>query len=365
MTVRVIYMPLEPYPERYTELLTAWTTSRFSADPEIKLETVVGTPIGSTGIQTGQVLDAHGRSHWSLTQMAALIARLRVEPATKRTVVYFDDMFTPGYEALPYLLDQLPKEQRPKIVARNHAQSVDPDDFVFKMRHWMRHYEEIVYRTASSIVCASTVHKELMEVANLPGDVRVLGLPYDRDDVRARVPQLPEKRQQVIYSSRFDAEKQPHFFLDVVRAVHIQRPDIGFVVCTGGEQVRSNDPSAVERLYGSAVRIVTRATKAAYYGELAASRVQLNTARQDFISYTAIEASTFGVPTLAPAFRSFPETLRNRAQTLYVPWSVEEAADKLIKLVDGGDDPTETAVLADEQHGCLDRIAALFKELCA
>ena len=41
------------------------------------------------------------------------------------------------------------------------------------------------------------------------------------------------------------------------------------------------------------VRVVTKATKLDYYTELANSRVQLNTARQDFISYTAIEASTF------------------------------------------------------------------------
>jgi hypothetical protein len=98
---------------------------------------------------------------------------------------------------------------------------------------------------------------------------------------------------------------------------------------------------------------------------LAASRVQINTARQDWVSYTAIEASAFGTPTLAPCFRSFPEALRSRPQVLYVPWSLDDACAKLCHLLFNSESAAEdVGVLAAYHDGTLDRIAQLIKQLC-
>lgn len=357
--MNVIYLPLEPYPERYTELLTNWTIRRLQ-QRNVPFRVISGQSLGS-GIRTGRVLDAHGRAHWALTQMAELTRYLQDNPTDLHTVIYFDDMFTPGYEALPYILDQL--DDYATIVARNHAQSVDPDDFVFPMRRWMRPFEHLVYHSASAIVCASTVHREMMDTAMLgPAKVHVLGLPYDEDDVASRGPiNAAKMKRQVIYASRFDAEKQPHFFLDVVENLS----SCDFIVCTGGQQLRSNDASAVRRAGRLAERgrlkIYTGCSKADYYRHLAESEVQLNTARQDFISYTAIEASTFGVPTLAPAFRSFPECLENNPRQLYVPWSVSDCVERLEGLLETPEDPAVVHRLSAQQHRSLDRIIDLFE----
>jgi len=366
--MRVYYLPLEPYRERYTELLTNWTERRFRSR-DIAFKTVYGQRLGE-GINVGQVLDAHGRSYWSTTQIAALVREMQGESDLSDAVIYLDDMFTPGYAALPYIVRQMPESRRPRIYARNFAQSVDPDDFTFPMRDWMRPYEEMLYATASGVICASTIHRELMEIARLPTHhVHVLGLPYDEVDVRARlVGSLKahgDRPRRVVYASRLDREKQPWFFLDVVDAVHRTMPEVEFVVCTGSTNPRSNDPESLMRLRQYAecgrIRLAAGLTKADYYRIVADSRVQLNTARQDFISYTAIEASTFGTPTLAPAFRSFPECLRNRASQLYAPWSVEEASEKLKRLLVDGDDPAEVSVLSANQHASLDRIISLFQ----
>jgi glycosyltransferase involved in cell wall biosynthesis len=365
----IYYLPLEPYPERYTELLTNWTITRFNARG-VPVTVVLGQRLPDEGIRVGQVLDAAGRSHFALTQVAELVKAL---PAmTCDDVIYFDDMFTPGYEALPYILMQLPVVRRPRIFARNHAQSVDPDDFTFPMREWMRHFEQVVYRTATGIICASTVHKELMEVAMLDScPIHVLGLPYDENDVRRLAGPLPgwhQRPRQVVYSSRLDREKQPHFFMDIVD--RLAPKGFSFHVCTGSKEPRSNDPSAVERLLAmeakGRVTIHRATTKARYYEVVKNSRVQLNTARQDFVSYTAIEASSLGTYTLAPAFRSFPETFDNNADFLYVPWSVQEACEKLELLATlgprmAGDDTHESLVgkLSAYQHAALDRIIDL------
>jgi glycosyltransferase involved in cell wall biosynthesis len=362
----IYYLPLEPYPERYTELLTRWTEDRFR-QRGVEFTTILGTRMpANDGIKIGQVLDGPGRCHFALTQMAALTKYI---PAmTRDDVVYFDDMFTPGYEALPYVFAQMPEKARPRIYARNHAQSVDPDDFTFPMRSWMRCFEHLVYKTADGIICGSTVHKELMQVALLDKDchIDVLGLPYDQHDVlriAGPVPSWQSREKRVVYSSRLDKEKQPHFFFDVLLAVRRLRPDIVFEVCTGSKELRSNAALAVDRALaleaGGHLVVHRGTTKETYYGVVKNARVQLNTARQDFISYTAIEASTLGTVTVAPAFRSFPETFANDHRVLYVPWSVADAAELVIRRVDSQIHPADVGQLSHLQHRTLDRIIDL------
>jgi len=368
--MRVFYLPLEAYQERYTESLAGWTIGRFSANPKMDVTVVEGNLLPGGGeIKTGAVLDAHGRSYWSATQIAALVATLRRDGASSEDVIYMDDMFTPGYEAIPYILSQTPASCRPKLFARNHAQSVDPDDFTFRMRAWMRPYEEMLYASADGVICASSAHAEAMKIAMLDqhrASIHVLGLPYDHNAVRSLYPApvlpLDERPLQVIYCSRFDAEKQPHLFMDIVEA---SDPQIKFVMCTGGLEVRSS-ATALERLSqlerSGRVHVLRGCTKSGYYEQLANSRVQLNTARQDYISYTAIEASSFGTPTLAPAFRAFPQTLRNNLRHLFVPWSLEDAVAKLDALVMLPQLSDSDGWLAKTQHATLDRIAALFND---
>jgi len=368
--MKVYYLPLEAYRERYTECLTGWTCARFRGRPGIDLTVVNGVlmPGGGT-IKSGAVLDAHGRSYWSTTQVAALVSELYKGECTSDDVIYLDDMFTPGYAALPYILSQTPRRERPRLFARNHAQCVDPDDFTFKMRRWMRSYEHMVYQSANSVICASSVHKEAMEVAMLDmcrAEIEVLGLPYDSAAVRQRgwlAPVVPasQRPHKVIYSSRFDAEKQPHFFMDIVES---SDPSIEFVLCTGSDTVRSSLPSALERLAAleksKRITVHRGCTKPDYYAHLASSRVQLNTARQDYVSYTALEASTFGTSTLAPAFRSFPEALRNNDQHLFVPWSISDAVAKLANLVAEPPPSGEDGWLARVHDLTLDRIIGAF-----
>lgn len=339
--MRLIYLPIEPYEERYTYQLLTWTVARAKQRPEINLTVIEGSPLTQT-IETGLVLDAYGRTHYALTQTANLVKLLQGERLSRGDVIYIADMFHPGWEALPYILAQLPGAQRPALVTRCMAQSVDPYDFTFPMRAWMRHYECLVAETASIIFVASTVHKQMLEAA-IPGlhpwQVVVTGLQFDSQEVRARVPQVPnwhDRPRRIVFTSRFDREKQPHFWMDLVETAK-QEPnalqDMEFAVCTGAASLRSNDPTAVKRArYLQAAKLMTvheGLTKNKYYDILANSRVQFNCALQDFVSNTLNEAAALGTPSLLPAYLSFPEAAFNDRRMLYVPWSLTDALAQL------------------------------------
>ena len=86
-------------------------------------------------IHVGQVLDAHGRSYYSLHQMANLVAILHDEDVgiNCNDAIFSEDLFQPVIQHC-YILAQLPPEKGPQVFTRCLAQSIDPDDFVHPMR---------------------------------------------------------------------------------------------------------------------------------------------------------------------------------------------------------------------------------------
>lgn len=356
--MKILYAGLEPYRERYTEQLTHWV-SLAACRAGVSLEPVEGER-GSGLIETGVVLDAHQRARWGLVQTSRLIGRLPDFGASDW--VWLDDLFHPGYEALAYVLAQTPVAARPRLVVRNWAQSVDPDDFTHAMLAWMRPYEEMVVRTSALVLVASDAHADMWRGAGLAGqpgqaDLLKVGLPFNSGEVRHLAPPAIDwaaRPRRVVYSSRLDREKQPHFLMDLVEQL---AGEMEFVVCTGSAAPRSNDPGVLARLGGLAdrglVRVAAGLSKRQYYAELSAARVQLNTARQDFVSFTALEASALGVATLAPCFRSFPEELP--PAQLYAPWSLADAAGRLRELAGLPGAPPGVGALAARHDGTLDR----------
>ena len=114
------YMGLEPYEGRYTLQLQQWSEAAFR-ERGIDYEVVTGTTLdNSKAIVTGQVLDAHGRSFYSLTQMATLVQKMKNGEVTSEDAIFFEDMFTPGIESLPYIMDHLQVNPRWRISLQMH-----------------------------------------------------------------------------------------------------------------------------------------------------------------------------------------------------------------------------------------------------
>ena len=358
---KLYYMGLEPYEGRYTLQLQHWSEEVFKRRG-IEYEVIHGELLDtSKSIVTGQVLDAHGRSYYSLTQMAKLVAKMKAGEVTWEDTIFFEDMFTPGMEALPYIMDQTTPEFCPNVWVRCLAQTIDPDDFlhVWHMEEWMSKYEHMVNTFVKGVLASNEEMVAHMKIAgwNVPIH-NISGLAFGKEEVQSRVPvrkDFHNRKRRVCFAARFDQEKQPNFFMDMIERLKPYH-DIEFCVLSGGP-LRSNDELILQRAreleQKGMLTIHENLKKNEYYEILADSRVLFNCALQDWVSNTASEADALGTNCLYPAYRSFPETFANDSECLYIPWSCEDADTKLIKLLNK---PRQNlGKLSDWTNGTIDR----------
>lgn len=342
------YFGIEPYEQRYTLQLTDWNVRAFK-QRGINYHIVPGLTLdASKKIVVGQVLDAHGRSYYALSQVMHIIDLMRQGKINHQDVLYFEDMFHPGFESLGYVINQVDRANRPRIFVRCLAQTIDPDDFVhvWNMSSWMGHYEkmvnDIVAFSDGAILASNEEMVANMKIAGWTAPIyNVSGLAFDSNEVRSRIDnyrEFTDRKMQVVFASRWDREKQPNFFMDIIDKWHATYPSkkVSFVVCAGGP-LRSNDDSYMPRtekmIESGKLTVYENLKKNAYYEILNNSRVLLNTALQDWTSNCVSEADALGCNVLYPAYRSFPEIFANDASRLYVPWSIDDAVEKLDTLL--------------------------------
>lgn len=339
--MKIYYMGLEPYVGRYTLQLQDWTERAFKRRG-VEYVVVPGSTLdNSMAISVGQVLDAHGRSFFALSQMMNLVQLMRQGEVTADDAIFFEDMFQPGIEALPYILNQVHAKFRPRVFVRCLAQSIDPDDFVhvWGMGKWMGQYEKMVNEFA--VVLATNEEMVAhMKIAGWTAPIyNISGLAFSREEVLERVSGVSawnNRDNRVVFAARFDQEKQPDFFMDLIERYKKTHPGVEFAVLSGGP-LRSNDEKylvrARELQQSGLLSIYENLQKNEYYSILNNSKVLFNCALQDWVSNTVSEADTLGCNVLYPAYRSFPETFANDAERLYVPWSLDDAEAKLTTLL--------------------------------
>jgi len=346
---KLYYMGLEPYKARYTLQLTEWNERVFKRRG-IDYTIVPGDTLSNDkAIVTGQVLDAHGRSYFGMSQLMNLVKMMKAGEVTSEDVIYFEDMFQPGIESLPYIINQVPASLRPRIYVRCLAQSIDPDDFVhvWGMSKWMGLYEKMVcelVRDSGGAVLASNEEMVMhMKVAGWECPIyNISGLAFGKSEVRERVGDLipfDKRKMRVGFAARWDQEKQPDFYMDLIELWDRRfSADMPLEFCVfSGAKLKSNNDSYMKRTRDlqaqGLLTIYEDLDKNAYYNLLNDTRVLFNCALQDWVSNTVSEADTLGCNVLYPAYRSFPETFANDPDRLYIPWSLEDAVDKLYTAV--------------------------------
>ena len=356
-------MGLESYQARYTYQLTDWTKRAYDKRG-IKYEIVPGDTIDdSEAIVTGQVLDAHGRSYFSMSQMMNLVKMLKAGEITSNDAIFFEDMFQPGMESLPYILQQTPEKYRPTIYLRCLAQAIDPDDFVhvWGMSKWMSLYEQMCNEIPNVVILASNEEMVAhMKIANWKAPIyNISGLSFGKEEVQSRVEQKPfvERKNRVVFGARWDQEKQPQFFMDMITKFKEKHPETEFAICQGGPLRSNNDYYVKEAKYLQKKGLLTiheNLKKNDYYNILADSRVLFNCALQDWTSNTVSEADALGCNVLFPAYRSFPEVFANDHTRLYVPWSQQDAMAKLELLL--SKPSPSMGQISDWTNGTIDRM---------
>jgi hypothetical protein len=358
-------MGLEPYKARYTLQLQTWNEAVFKRRG-INYVIVPGDTLSNDqAIVVGQVLDAHGRSYFGMSQMMNLIKMMKAGEVTNEDVVYFEDMFQPGIESLPYILDQIPSHLRPRVYVRCLAQSIDPDDFVhvWGMAKWMGYYEKMVNEFVDGVLATNEEMVAHMRIAGWDAPIyNISGLAFGKDEVQSRVTHtkpFADRKHRVVFSARWDQEKQPDFYMDVIDTWYSKYPNtsLEFCVCSGG-WLKSNSENYMDRtrkmVENGRLKIYENLEKNSYYNILNDSRVVFNCALQDWVSNTVSEADALGCNVLYPAYRSFPETFANDSERLYVPWSITDAITKLERLLE--QPHPSLGSISDYNDGTIDRI---------
>jgi hypothetical protein len=368
---KLYYMGLEPYQERYTLQLTEWNRRVFQRRG-LDVVYVPGLNLNnSKKISVGQVLDAHGRSYFAMSQMMNLVRLMQQGDVTGDDVIYFEDMFQPGFESLGYIMNQIPREQCPKIYVRCLAQAIDPDDFVhvWGMAKWMNLYEQMVNEmvafSGGAVLATNEEMVAHMRIAGWTAPIyNISGLAFGREEVLERIGgkeqirPFDQRARRVGFAARFDQEKQPGFFMDLVEMYHeLASEPCEFAIYSGGP-LRSNNPEYVERARRmeaeGKLQIYDNISKNEYYAHLNDTRVLFNCALQDWVSNTVSEADTVGCNVLYPAYRSFPETFANDSNRLYIPWSISDAYQKLNTLL--AHPHAQQGQISNWNNGTIDRI---------
>jgi len=367
---KLFYMGLEPYKARYTLQLQDWNTTVFDKRG-INYVVVPGETLSNDqAIVTGQVLDAHGRTYYGMSQLMNLIKMMKQGELNNEDVIYFEDMFQPGIESLPYILNQIDASHRPRIFVRCLAQSIDPDDFVhvWNMQEFMGHYEKMVDSFVDGVLATNEEMVMHMKIAGWKAPIyNISGLAFGKSEVQNRVTSIKpfnERKKRVVFSARWDQEKQPDFYMDLIEQWHREKPynDVEFCVCSGGK-LKSNSESYMQRTRDmqsrGLLKIYEDLEKNDYYNIVNDSRVVFNCALQDWVSNTVSEADALGCNVLYPAYRSFPETFANDPDRLYIPWSIDNAIGKLRRLLQ--EPHKNMGKISDRNDSTVDRICDILE----
>lgn len=368
--MRVIYLPLEPYRERYTEWTSIPNGVYERTFRDCGLDVLALRPDSNIRtIANGSVVDVVSRTRWGLKQtndLIKLISNKKLDPRTD--VIYIEDFWHPGFDMIPYAIHQFygNVQAGPQIYSFMHAQTPDPNDFTYPMREWMRGMEIGWARAHNTVFCASIQNIEQWKFAGLPAEkLFPVGISF-RSDVVCEVGNVPcdvsglplspgrsVRGNFVVFSSRFDPEKNPDFFCDLVDKVMSERSDISFIATSSAPTLRGRDHRLLSRLIATQVRYPNNfevrigLTKEQYYKTLSSAVVQFNCAHQDFISYTLIEATMCGCIPLYPDWLTFPGALNFAEENMYAFGTPEEirtphtrakslasAVEKLYAIVD-------------------------------
>jgi hypothetical protein len=235
----------------------------------------------------------------------------------------------------------------------------------------MQKYEKMVNEFVDGVLASNEEMVMHMRVAGWTAPIyNISGLAFGKEEVRRRVldagqnlKPFEERHMRVGFAARWDQEKQPDFYLDLIDEWHNRYGNNVEFAVFSGSKLRSNNSSYMQRTNKmreeGKLKVYEDLDKTIYYLLLNDTRVLFNCALQDWVSNTVSEADALGCNVLYPAYRSFPETFANDYERLYVPWSMDDALEKLHKLLI--QPHPKQGKISDWTDGTIDRICDILE----
>jgi len=332
------YLPLPRYQERYTEYVSGHNGVFESALKELGIEFESIRPSNDLHtISTGVVLDVDVMTQWAFSQVYSMVRRITEGIVKEGDTIHCEDFWTPGFEQIPYALSMVGLYGKVKLSSYCFAQSVDQNDFTYKlMRDWIPAFEEARVNCFDKIFCASPDHADLMidewgcQRDNFPKaswdalrkKIVAVGTMFNsehlRDHYRPDIGHGDTRQRVIIYSSRLHEEKDPEFLLAVAADMYKLDKKIEFHICTGSNALNCAPHIAEAIAKAPNIQVFLGLAKIEYYKRLCYAAVQFNCAKQDFVSYTLLEAATFECTPFYPSNNeSFGPALGHSKELLY------------------------------------------------
>lgn len=357
MNTNLIYVPIEPLTERYTEQWYRLLPEAFKA-AGFDVTVIDGTPLLENEIRTGAFLDINSTVHYKMTQLQKISSMFMDGKIKHGTIFFFGDVEFWGIESVR-LLAQMNKV-KVYLTGFLHAASYTRED-AFSIAAPYQKYTEVGWLAAlDHVYVGSNYHKNQVvklrlapvNALELEERIKVTGNPLFPEEYHFYANFQP-KKPKVLMTNRFDEEKRPLQTLALFCVLKQGFPDWEFVVTSGRKKLNLNE-EALRAMTERGIEFKLGLTKTQYHQELEEAYMVVTHSIEENYGYCIAEALHYRC---IPLMRSglsheefIPKDWPNRSDFFFN--SRDEALDKAWKWLSAEGDSN----LPEPDYGAVGRI---------
>jgi len=297
---KIIYIPLEELPQRYTQLMNAaiYPLVDISLYPKVEID---------TEIKRGQFLDIVNTCKFKAAQLQMIADEFNKGTIENGDVFLIGDIFFPGIEMIKYMAEL--QDINVKVYAINYAGRADSTDFVQKLSSWADASELGYHMICDGIFVGSEDHKQNVckyfglneAIVHVTGLVWDLNYMYNLEKTITEMYGKINKEDFVIWPHRWCKEKG----IDELMQFAKQTKKKIIITSSGPKKdLGIKLPKNVEYR--------ANLTKAEYFELMAKAKWYLSTAYQETYGYTIQEAIFFECNILVPRRACCPEMVPDK-----------------------------------------------------
>jgi hypothetical protein len=337
--VKIHLLQLEPLQERYSDWWQDALPNGFASLGN-QVTVVRGEPYEA--VESGTVLDAFGTNIYKGVQLNKIAEEFRKGNIIKWDRIFVADAWFPGIEMIKYISDiaRIPV----KTYGVWHAGSITIEDFMAPSHSWAKYFELGFFKAFDGIFVGSEYSKRSVierllipylqddyEIREMADKIFPIGLPMNFDHLdKINKLKLP-KEKVVLFPSRFDLEKRPNVFMDMIECLVAtgNMKNVTFRFCTGRKAIKTNAPWLETKLKflmdrfprnnpdGITVDFKYNLTKEEYYTELAKAICMVSCTADETFGYCVAEACALGTVPIVPKAFCYPEILDGHEEFMY------------------------------------------------
>lgn len=292
MKNKVIYLPFENLPQRYTKM---WNDSFIAAMSDNDIA-VWGDTTSESVINKGEFLDICDTISYKQMQIANVAKLFKEDKVQSGDVFFVPDIFYPSLASIRYMSELLGIDV--KIVAFNHAGRADKDDFVQRLGTWSDTQEQAWHDMCDLVLVGSEYHGKRVRERFAPKRIETTGAIWSKEWMDEMCKGIDwEKEDYIIFPHRPCKEKRFTEFLQVARS----NPRLHFVVTSSGNNRLADVelPENVSYMFGL--------SKRQYFQVFASAKGYLSLAAQETFGYTLQEAIYFNCDVVVPKNACYEE----------------------------------------------------------